>query len=293
VHWVPISVTRVIEWSIPYVIVYPTFEFYWKRVSVTVSVRIGFIHISRTITFHVPAIHVVWHVKIGVLHFKRVIRYVIRIPIIHLQAIFRHIPDVVHHAALAAGHAAGRAVKAIRHSMGRALGAAAGHGDGGAHEDGHHGGGLFGTLRGAANRGWHVVRFVKNLPSTTVGFVAAEADHGHCHWAPGLMVQCSSARWSPRGGIDIGNVFITTDDRSDIDSALMSHEAKHADQWAIFGNLHFPALYGGASIEEKVRGLIQGPAPNCTDKTACYNIFEQWAGLADGRYVAHGGSGSW
>jgi len=46
------------------------------------------------------------------------------------------------------------------------------------------------------------------------------------------------------------------------------------------------ANYRGAAIQEKVRGWIQGPAPNCTDKTACYYIFEQWAGLGDGGYLA-------
>jgi len=134
ITWARVSVTRVIEWSLPYIIVYPTIEFYWKRVSVTISIRLGFFHISRTVTFHVPAIHVVWHVRFGVHHFKRVIHFTMLVPHFHLEAVFRHIPSFVAHTASRLGSAA---VKAIRHTVGGAAGAAAGGRHPKDHSDGH------------------------------------------------------------------------------------------------------------------------------------------------------------
>jgi RHS repeat-associated protein len=121
ITWTRVAVYRVIEWSIPYVIVYPTYQFYWKRVSVTISLRIGFIHISRTITIHVPAIRVVWHVRIGFWHFRRVVRFTIAVPHVHFEAMFRHVADVVHRAARVARNA----VKAVRSAIGHVAHAAA------------------------------------------------------------------------------------------------------------------------------------------------------------------------
>jgi RHS repeat-associated protein len=118
VTWASVSVSKTIEWSVPYVIVYPTFEFYWQRVSVTVAVNLLFVHITRTVTFYVPAVRVVWHVRFGVHHFKRVIHFTIRVPHVHLQAIYRQ----VHRAAHSVAHHLRHAVRAFSHATHAAAG---------------------------------------------------------------------------------------------------------------------------------------------------------------------------
>lgn len=118
--WVPKSVTKFIDVSIPYVVVYPTFEFYLRPVSVTVSVPFFFTHITKTFTILVPAVRVVWNVKHLVYHFKREIHFTIRVPHIHLQAIYRQIHRAVHRVAQHVRHAIGTIRRAVSSHRGLA-----------------------------------------------------------------------------------------------------------------------------------------------------------------------------
>ncbi len=58
--------------------------------------------------------------------------------------------------------------------------------------------------------------------------------------APGLQVVTGLPSWAyPRGGICVGNVFLTGSAPS---QAVLGHEAVHAQQWERYG-LSFPLLY--------------------------------------------------
>jgi hypothetical protein len=69
----------------------------------------------------------------------------------------------------------------------------------------------------------------------------------------------------------IGNVFLTGGGWPPPE--LRRHESRHSDQWAVFGWLAFPVLYGIAEILGRLLGA--GPEDN---------LFERWAGLEDGGY---------
>jgi hypothetical protein len=79
-----------------------------------------------------------------------------------------------------------------------------------------------------------------------------------------------------RLGTTIGNVYLTGQAKPT--PREMAHEAKHADQWAIFqmafgppGILVFAGSYLGYEIG--------GGRPEC-------NPYERWAGNSDGNYPA-------
>ena len=77
----------------------------------------------------------------------------------------------------------------------------------------------------------------------------------------------------------MGNVFLTQRSRDQVAQdailqgttidALLAHERKHSDQWAIFGG-SFPVLYA-------IDDLQAGNNP-------CHQFFEKWAGLQAGGY---------
>jgi hypothetical protein len=77
----------------------------------------------------------------------------------------------------------------------------------------------------------------------------------------------SSGYWG--GGTTWGSTFFTG---SSFDSRTLTHEEKHADQWALFG-LAFPIMYGLTSIFWRDE----------------HNPFEKWAGLEDGCYAPRPG----
>jgi hypothetical protein len=66
-----------------------------------------------------------------------------------------------------------------------------------------------------------------------------------------------------------GSLFVTSS--RGLDPALIGHEAKHGDQYALFGGPMFGMLY----VRE---GLRTGGSP-------CRNVFERWAGLDAGGYT--------
>lgn len=72
----------------------------------------------------------------------------------------------------------------------------------------------------------------------------------------------------------VGNVVIGVRDRRlQQGDRLLRHEARHATQYAVFGLLFLP-LYGLAALWSRARA----------GDWATRNVFEQWAGLADGGY---------
>lgn len=72
----------------------------------------------------------------------------------------------------------------------------------------------------------------------------------------------------------VGNVVIgVRDHRLSQGDRLLRHEARHATQYAVFG-LPFLPLYGLAALWSRAR----------TGTWYAANVFERWAGLADGGY---------
>ena len=123
-------------------------------------------------------------------------------------------------------------------------------------------------VRSFARKAVQVTRFVVNVPASAVGVGVAIGGGGKCgiNWNHVLVV-CTNVRsgiWNPKSAITYGSVVVTSRERLSADT--MRHEARHADQWALFGP-GFALLYGASS-------LVQG---RC-------NYFERSAGLEDGGY---------
>lgn len=114
-------------------------------------------------------------------------------------------------------------------------------------------------------------RAVANLPTTAAAVVWARAHGGHCTVHGDLTVSCADMSGGyVNAATTVGNVWLYGDlDGSD----RHRHEARHSDQWAMFGGgPTFPALYGAESL--RTRGDFYD------------NVFERWAGLHDGGYRA-------
>ncbi len=123
---------------------------------------------------------------------------------------------------------------------------------------------------------WYTYRFAVNAPLTTGAAIYASARGGKCGFEAQLTVACYGMNGGyPRGGLAVGNTFITGSSRGSVSAARLSHERKHSDQWAVFG-LALPGLYLG---NEAIARLIVGE-----NRAACYNVFEIAAGLDDGGY---------
>ena len=144
----------------------------------------------------------------------------------------------------------------------------------------------------ALERGWHVLRFVSNLPATAIGIVYGLSTGASCSWYRGLMVTCTGAkRWARDGGITIGNVYTTTADKKDLTPELMEHETRHATQysWYVWNPLGYFGAYLTASGVSWGIYQVAGPRTDsqgrkCTTASACYNIFEIDADLHKGGY---------
>lgn len=111
-------------------------------------------------------------------------------------------------------------------------------------------------------------RAVVNLPLSAAAVAWGRAHGGSCDVHGDLMVTCESMDSGyAKGGTTVGNVWLYGHlggpDRH-------RHEARHADQWAMFGAA-FPALYGADWVQA-------GGKPRQA-------VFEQWAGLHDGGYL--------
>ncbi len=113
-----------------------------------------------------------------------------------------------------------------------------------------------------------VARAVVNLPASAAGVVWGRTHGGECDVHSDLIVTCESMDSGYSSyGLMVGNTWLYDDLGG---AARHRHEARHSDQWAMFG-LTFPALYGAESVR--------------TDGDFHQNVFEQWAGLHDGGYI--------
>lgn len=126
-------------------------------------------------------------------------------------------------------------------------------------------------------RGWQVVRAARNAPLSLAVAGLAIAGGANCGAnMQELMVVCQNApKWMyNRGGTTIGNVFLTGSNKPTVRE--MAHEAKHADQWAIFQMAFGPPgilVFAGSYLGFEYGGL----GGSC-------NPYERWAGLSDGNY---------
>jgi hypothetical protein len=130
---------------------------------------------------------------------------------------------------------------------------------------------LTALLLAAITAGPHAVtaaRAVVNLPTTAAAVAWGRAHGGTCELHDDLMVTCADmASGYSEGGTTVGNVWLYDDKGG---PARHRHEARHADQWAIFGRA-FPALYGADY--------------RLADGDFKRSVFERAAGLQDGDYV--------
>ena len=129
----------------------------------------------------------------------------------------------------------------------------------------------------AARIGWGITRASINFPLTLGVVTIATIGGARCgfNWHEFMAVCQNAPSWMyERAGTTIGGAYLTGNDKPT--ARQMAHEAKHADQWAIFqiafgpaGMIIFPVSY---YVAEKTSG-----GGSC-------NPFEKWAGLKDGNY---------
>ena len=81
----------------------------------------------------------------------------------------------------------------------------------------------------------------------------------------------------PAPAFTLGNVILTRHDALGRDTALLRHEARHATQYAWCGGLLMLPFYFAAA---GVSWLLSGDF-------GAWNVFERYAGLADGGYADH------
>lgn len=124
-------------------------------------------------------------------------------------------------------------------------------------------------VRTVARWAWVVARAGRNLPATTLAVAWARAHGAAFVVGPDLFVECSGMRPGSyaRGGTTIGNAWLHGGLGG---PQRRRHELRHADQYALLGTTAFAALYG-------LNALVTRNAPH-------RNVFERWAGLADGGY---------
>lgn len=130
---------------------------------------------------------------------------------------------------------------------------------------------------------WIKVRYALNWlnGSTAAGVWLARRNNSPIHQGPGgLLIAADYPRVFPApwaGAVTVGNVILMRKTYRDAmcRRPLMHHEAVHVTQWAIFGVVGFVPLYFAASGWSYLR--CKNPALK--------NVFEQWAGLADGGYI--------
>jgi len=126
----------------------------------------------------------------------------------------------------------------------------------------------------------HRLRQVINMInlSTPLGLLIARSAHARLVRGPdGLFIGFGYGLALPRNSaFTVGNVVLLRGDESVLARrpTLLTHEARHASQYAVcIGPLMWP-LYG----------LAAGWSWVCTGDPASRNIFERRAGLADGGY---------
>ncbi|AXR73755.1 MULTISPECIES: hypothetical protein [Auritidibacter] len=111
--------------------------------------------------------------------------------------------------------------------------------------------------------------------STVLGLIVAVIAGTTLLPGPDRLMLAMNYRWPwPSGGcITLGNVVLVRPGVR-LSSALLTHESRHATQWALCLGLPFLPLYGLAVLWSLYR----------YGDTANGNIFERAAGLTDGGY---------
>jgi hypothetical protein len=114
-----------------------------------------------------------------------------------------------------------------------------------------------------------VARAIANLPVTAGAVVWAKAHGGECTVVGDLTIECSGMHGGyTNAATTVGNVWLYGELGG---TARHRHEAHHSDQWAMFsGGPTFPVLYSVEYLR--------------TGGDFRRNVFERWAGLADGGY---------
>ncbi len=126
------------------------------------------------------------------------------------------------------------------------------------------------------------LRSLANLPATAVAATSVLIAGGKCGYSPGHgLFVCEGSPLAQQGGTTVGDVFLTNEiskdevlDGTANSEALLSHETRHAAQWAGHGNLLYPILYGVEALKSTV----------LTGSYGCANWFEFDAGMQEGRY---------
>jgi hypothetical protein len=125
----------------------------------------------------------------------------------------------------------------------------------------------------------HRVRLAVNLAngSTLAGLGVAIAGRARLsRTADGLLAGTGYRLPVPAvPAFTLGNVIVTRRDSLPADSTLFLHEARHTTQYAWSGGLLMLPLYFAAAGASWVL---------CGDVGA-WNVYERWAGLADGGYA--------
>ena len=102
------------------------------------------------------------------------------------------------------------------------------------------------------------------------------------------MFVCSGSPLATRGGTTFGDVFLVKDgdvnvltDGSNLDNeALLAHEARHAAQWAAFGQSTYVQYYAKETLKSFA----------LTGDPGCANWFEFDAGPLEGGYTTSAGN---
>ncbi len=122
-------------------------------------------------------------------------------------------------------------------------------------------------VKGAGDEAWWRVRQSRNQEWKLRGSAWARANGGTCVQREQGMVLChgvSDLGSGPREGLTIGNAFVTSLPENRVTLDLLSHEAKHSDQWAVLGD-KFAAIYVGDWLASRAAGrgdcqLLEGLA---------------------------------
>jgi hypothetical protein len=113
-----------------------------------------------------------------------------------------------------------------------------------------------------------VTRAVVNLPVSAVAVAWGRAHGATCKVHGDLTASCESMHGGyANGGTTVGNVWLYGEKGG---AERHRHEARHSDQWAMFGPA-FPVVYGAEAAR--------------TGGDYRRNVFERWAGLHDGGYL--------
>jgi hypothetical protein len=122
----------------------------------------------------------------------------------------------------------------------------------------------------AFNPIWQTIRAAANAGFTSLALGFAKAMNADCDNRSGFMWECHMDH--PGGQVlTFGNVMFNKDSRP-MSTDLLSHETKHADQYALMGAFFIPAYFADMGLAKWTSGDY-----------GC-GIFDYWAGYLNGGY---------